>query len=116
MTAIRRETLVIAMVLLHLFAVPCATAMVLMPADADCEHCLTTDGADACLVSSASAGASIENLAFDSGRAEPPQLAMTILSSIPVVQRASSQAVPADSTGSRTSARPLYLLLGQFLI
>ncbi|MEO8443381.1 MAG: hypothetical protein ABI567_00050 [Gammaproteobacteria bacterium] len=116
MTTLRREALVIAMVFLHLFAVPCATAMVLMPADADCEHCLTSESAGACLVSSVTAGAAIEDLAIGSGRVDPPFVVLKVLSPAPAAQAAVSYTTFAFSRSVRPGAQPLYLLLGQFRI
>jgi hypothetical protein len=111
---IPRESWAILLVFLHLFVAPCATAMVLMPADADCEHCQTMDSPDACVVASATAGSVLTGLAVDTGPFDPrgPLL----------LSRARPVAVPEWlTTGSwsrafatrHSSDPPLYLRLGQ---
>lgn len=67
-----RTGFAVMLVLLHLLVAPCATAMVLMSADADCEHCQVVDGSKACMVASAVSTSVIGNVAFDSGPADPP--------------------------------------------
>jgi hypothetical protein len=103
------------MVLVHLFVVPCATAMAAMPADADCEHCVAVDGADACLASSGVVSATLDDLAFDSGRADPPLAAVTILPIAAAYEAAtSSLALRSPSVAPRdTGDPPIYRLLGQ---
>jgi len=107
------------LVLLHLFVAPCATAMVLMPADADCEHCLTSDGADACVVASDLTRTVIGGLAFDSGRAEPP-LRLDRGPALPPAELTPDASGTAPihrwsrTIGSRHGGDPpLYLVLGQ---
>lgn len=67
-----RTGFAVMLVLLHLFLAPCAMAMVLMSADADCEHCQVVDGSKACMMASEASTSVIENVAFDSGPADPP--------------------------------------------
>lgn len=110
---IPRESWSILLVLLHLLIAPCATAMMLMPADADCEHCQTSNNPDACVVASATAGAVLGGLAFDASHVDPP--VFRVIQSLP---DALPETVPT-SPWSRASATrhssdpPLYLLLGQ---
>lgn len=115
MTTIRRESWTILLVFLHLFVVPCATAMVMMPADMDCDHCQTINGPDDCAVASAATYAVIAGVAFDSGRADPP---------LPAGQDSLLLPIPSPGTLTPTDRAcwfaprhggdpPLYLVLGQ---
>ncbi len=121
-TSIRRESWVILLVLLHLFVAPCATAMMLMPADADCEHCQAISSPDACVAASAATGSVIEGVAFDSGRGGPPVPAAQIVLLLPEVLSTSLAGAVATAFLSRSFATrhsgdpPLYLLLGQLRI
>ena len=107
---------VITLVFLHLFAAPCATAMVLMPANMDCEHCQAIDAPDACAVASATTSSVIEHVAFHSGPFDPPAL---------LLPRALPDALPEAVTSGRwlrslaprhTGDPPLYLMFGQLRI
>lgn len=96
--------------------------MVLMPADADCEHCLTSDGADACVVASDLTSTVIGGLAFDSGRAEPPLRLARSSALLPAELTPAASGTPPSPRWSRTIGSrhggdpPLYLVLGQFRI
>ena len=124
--SIRRESWVILLVFLHLFAAPCATAMVLMPADMDCEHCQTIDAPDACAVASAVTSSVLGGVAFDSGRGEPPLRVAGFSPLLPAVLTpelpeamllAQSLAQRSRLMATRHSGDPpLYLLLGQLRI
>lgn len=115
---IPRESWAILLVLLHLFIAPCATAMVLMPADMDCEHCHTPNGPDACAVASDAAASVIEGVAVDSGRADPPlpagqySLVLPAPSAVTAALPFRSRFVATHYSGDP----PLYLLLGQLRI
>jgi hypothetical protein len=110
------------MVFLHLFAAPCATAMLLMPADMDCEHCQTTSSPDECAVALAATGSVIEGLAFESGRADPPLSVSQFSALLPAEFTAASPGTTPSSHWSRPIATrhsgdpPLYLVLGQLRI
>lgn len=115
MTRIRREAWVAFLVLLHLVVTPCATAMVMMPADADCHHCHSLDGLDVCLQASEVTDSALNGLAFDPGRTDPP-LAPATLAFLPgaldpqaAAFRAWSRAYAVRHSGDP----PLYLRLGQ---
>jgi len=121
-SCIRRESWAVLLVFLHLFVAPCATAMVLMPADMDCEHCQTISSPDDCAVASALTSSVIGGLAFDSGRADrPPQ---TVPFSTPLVRElvpSASQAMVFAQLSPLTTSHhsgdpPLYLLLSQLRI
>lgn len=116
MTHFRRASWTVVLVFLHLFVAPCATAMMLMPADMDCGHCETISSPDDCVVASATAGSVVLGLAFDSGQFDPP---------VVFLLRALPDALPeALTTGSwsrslatrHSGDPPLYLLLGQLRI
>lgn len=121
-TSIRRESWVILLVLLHLFVAPCATAMMLMPADADCEHCQTINSPDACVVASATTGSVMEGVAFDSGTANPPVHTARSLMLLPESLSGPLSGIVATVEWSRSFATrhsgdpPLYLLLSQLRI
>lgn len=113
MKRIPRESWSILLVLLHLLLAPCATAMLLMPADMDCEHCQTSDGPDACIAASATASAVLGGLAVGASHFDPPvwrlSQAVTDASLEPVATSGWSRA----SVTRHSSDPPLYLLLGQ---
>lgn len=122
MTHFRRASWTVVLVLLHLFITPCATAMMLMPADMDCEHCETMNGSDACAIASAEADSVIKGVAFDSGPAYPPvpagQHALLLPVSLPVsLPETLTPALRSRFVATRhTGDPPLYLLFVQFLI
>jgi hypothetical protein len=104
------------LVLLHLIVVPCATAMQLMPADSQCEHCQTPDSPGTCVVASAATDSAIQGVAFDSGRAVQPVLFSAALPSA-VLTAVDTPYVRPQSFASRHSGDPpLYLIFGQLLI
>ena len=113
MKRIPRESWTVLLVLLHLLVAPCATAMVLMSADMDCEHCQTSNGPEACVAASATAGAVVGGLVFDAGHFDPPMLRL-----LQVLPDAGPELL-ATSAWSRASATrhssdpPLYLVLSQ---
>ncbi len=117
-----RTAWVVVLVLLHLFVAPCATAMILMSADVDCDHCQVTDGSEACIVASQVSNSVIGNVAFDSGRADPPipsgTPALLLLAKISTpLPRALTAEFWSRSFATRHSGDPpLYLLLGQLRI
>lgn len=120
----KRGFWVIALVFLHLFIAPCATAMTLMPAEMDCEHCQTIDSPDACIVASTIAGSVIGGVAFDAGasRASPqPPTAQPFL--LPPLELTAPLpgALPTTDRARLISTRhpgdpPLYLILSQLRI
>ncbi len=119
MTPVRRAHWIIGLVLVHFFIVPCASAMMLMPAEADCEHCLTTDTQDACLLSSTT-GSTSDNLLIDSGRADQPRLLQPVLflTAFSARDLLATGQLPADFQSRFSASRasgdpPPYLLLGQ---
>jgi hypothetical protein len=119
---IPRKSWAILLVLLHLFVAPCATAMALMPADMDCEHCQTISSPDDCAVASATSGSVIEGVAFDSGRADSPLRVAQLSTLLPAeLTPALSGAVPSAHWSRPVATHhsgdpPLYLLLGQLRI
>ena len=115
MTSFRRSYWAIALVLLHLIVAPCATAMMLMPADADCEHCQTSNTPDACAVDSAATSSAMEGVAFDSGQSQPILLLPALVSAALPESGATANQAPL-LTPRHSGDPPLYLLLGQFLI
>jgi hypothetical protein len=122
MINVRRPSWAILLVCLHQFVAPCATAMLLMPADMDCEHCQTINSPDACAVASATTGSVMEGVAFDSGQADPPFHVAQLSTLLPAeLMAASPGAVPlahwSRSFATRHSGDPpLYLMLGQLRI
>jgi hypothetical protein len=108
--------LALVLVFLHLFVAPCATAMVLMSADADCEHCQAVDGSGACIVASEASTSVIGNAAFDAGRANPP-VPSGLLGRADhpgLLPGASAADFRSGALATRHSGDPpLYLLLGQ---
>ena len=122
MTHFRRASWTAVLVLLHLLITPCATAMMLMPADMDCEHCQTGNSPDACVVASAATSLVIEGVAFDSGTADSPVHTAQSVLLLPVALsgRLSRAAATADWSRDLTTRHsgdpPLYLLLGQLRI
>ena len=121
-TRVSRESLAILLVFLHLFVAPCATAMVLMPADMDCEHCQTISGPDDCAVATAATGSVIEGVACDSGRADPPLRIAQVFALLPPDLTPVASGAVLLAHWSRTAATrqsgdpPLYLVLGQLRI
>jgi len=119
---IPRKSWAILLVLLHLFVAPCATAMVLMPADMDCEHCQTINSPDDCAVATSMTSSVIEGVAFDSGRADPPLRVAQLSTLLPAeLNPTLSGAVPSAHWSRPVATRhsgdpPLYLLLGQLRI
>lgn len=120
-TLVRRESFVVFLVLLHLVVAPCATAMALMPAEEDCQHCHALDGSDICLEATEVTTSVIKGLAFDSGRADPP-LPSATLAVFPATKllalnpeaaafRAWSRGLATRHTGDP----PLYLRFSQLL-
>lgn len=104
------------LVFLHLFVAPCATAMVLMSADADCEHCQVVDGSSACIVASETSSSVVENLAFDAGRAKVPvpSALFRVADGPGFMRRAPASGFRAHAVATRHSGDPpLYLLFGQ---
>ncbi|MEZ5566040.1 MAG: hypothetical protein R3F24_11185 [Gammaproteobacteria bacterium] len=123
MTSARRASWIIGLVLVHFFIVPCASAMMLMPADGDCEHCVTIDTQDACLLGSATIGSTIDGLVFDSGRAELPGISLPalLLPSVDAHQLLTAGRLQSDFQFRFSAIRasgdpPPYLLLGQLRI
>lgn len=104
--------------MLHLIVAPCATAMMLMPASADCEHCQTSNSPDAYAVASAATGATIESVALDSGpsfHATQPFLLFPEALPVPLSGIVATIERSHDLT-TRHGDPPLYLLLGQLRI
>ena len=110
-----RTAWAVVLVLLHLIVAPCATAMMLMPADADCEHCQTSNTPDACAVDSAATSSAMGSVAFDSGRSQPILLLPTVVSSSLSESGATANQAPL-LTPRHSGDPPLYLLLGQLRI
>ena len=110
---IPRESWAILLVFLHLVIAPCATAMMLMPPDADCEHCKASNSADACAVDSAATTSAMEAVAFDSGRAVQPVLAFPEVVSAWSPGTVTSDFWSDSSTTRHSGDPPLYLMLGQ---
>lgn len=110
---IPRESWPILLVLLHLLVTPCATAMMLMPADADCEHCQTSKNPEACVAASATAGAVLGGLAVGSSHLDPPVLGLTDALPDALPEPAATSAWSCASATRHSSDPPLYLLLGQ---
>lgn len=110
---IPRESWAILLVSLHLLIAPCATAMMLMPADADCEHCQTINNQDACVAASATAGAVLGGLAFDAGHCDPPVLHLTEARPDAWSEQVVTSAWSCASATRHSSDPPLYLVLGQ---
>jgi hypothetical protein len=122
MTNLRRSSWAVVLVFLHLFVTPCASAMVLLPADADCEHCQTINSPDACVVATAAANSVIAGVAVDSGRADPPRPAGQLSLLLPAERlgplpgAVTSDFRPRSFAARHTGDPPLYLLLGQLRI
>ena len=110
---IPRESWPILLVLLHLLIAPCATAMMLMPADADCEHCQTSNNPEACVAASATAGAVLGGLAFAPSHFDPPALRLSQALPDALPEPAVTSARSSASATRHSSDPPLYLLLGQ---
>ena len=115
---LRRGFWVFTLVLLHLIVAPCATTMLLMPADADCEHCQTSNGPYACAVAAAVEASVIEGVAFDSGAADlkvttgHASLLLPALLQVAATRTSWSRSLTTRHSGDP----PLYLILGQLRI
>jgi hypothetical protein len=116
MKRIPRESWSILLVLLHLLVAPCATAMLLMPADMDCAHCQTSNNPDACVAAGATAGAVLGGLTFDASHCDPPALHITQALPDALSEQVVTSVWPRDSANRHSSDPPLYLVLGQLRI
>lgn len=121
MTPVRRANAlrakwILSLLLVHFFIVPCASAMILMPAEADCEHCHSLDTQDPCLVNS-SAGFAADSLLIDGGRPDAPRLLPMLLLPASVLlapaTSLASGAGTADAATWHSGDPPPYLRLGQ---
>jgi hypothetical protein len=110
-----RESWSILLVLLHLhlLVAPCATAMLMMPADMDCEHCQTSSNPDACVAASATAGATLGGLAFDASHFDPPVSRLTEALPDALPEPVATSAWSRACVTRHSSDPPLYLVLGQ---
>ncbi len=114
-----RTAWAVVLVLLHLFVAPCATAMMLMSADVDCDHCQVIDGSEVCIVASQVSNSVIENVAFDSGPVDPPirsgTPALLLLAKLsgPLPRALTTEFWSRAFAARHTGGPPLYLLLGQ---
>jgi len=112
----------IVLVLLHLLVAPCATAMMPMPTDMDCEHCRAINAPDACLVAGDSVNCGIGAVAFDPGRNDPPPGAAQFSRFLPAGHANSWPGALTSDFRTRafvarhTGDPPLYLLLSQLRI
>lgn len=112
---LHRTGLAVAIVLLHLFVAPCATAMGLMSANADCGHCQVVDGSQACTVASGVSTSVIENVAFDSESAVSSSSVLPWLANCPgpFAVALAAEFASRTFTSRRSGDPPLWLLLGQ---
>lgn len=115
MTPVLRAKWIIGILLVHFFIVPCASAMILMPAESECGHCQTLDTPDPCLTNTA-AGFAADGLLVDNGRPDVPRLLPALLLPAPVALSplaAAFEAAGAFTTDRHSGDPPPYLLLGQ---
>lgn len=114
----KRGRWAIVLILLHLIITPCAAAMILPPADADCQHCHALNGQDACIVAAAASSSLIEGVAFNTSRADPKTSGHRLWVLLPADGLRDSQGSLTPGFRSRPiSTRrsgdpPLFLLLG----